>query len=546
MIFRISKILIIFLGLLFTNLNAQTPSIDSLWFSEETDCNDSNIVEICYILSGDTANISIRMSADSGQTWDVPLYTFTEDDGDLGDSIAPGLHCFKWIMSEDQHNAEGKNWILECKVTDFLDTFIIADSVNLDSSRMLYGHGLAYSDGFYWAYDTITGYVYKTTALLAPAMDSFYIGHSNCDIDFYEGYIYYAKSGRQPHHIYRKSIHTRDEELLASFPEADSGFRHIQGIQYYDHSLLCSYYETHVRPNYIYLIKIDLSLPKPIMEWDTIFYNLDDTCTAFEGLTEAFGYLWGSNNYGKILRIKVNQALISGCYPVPNVGLGAEGLCWDGAFVWYQNNRIGRIYKILINDTTQDKARFHSNLDSRAPSVQIDTPNETIIGGATYEFSWNVSDMFLGDAPCSLHFYGCDIDEKYEVDDTNFEWDVPEVQCSLVTLVVAARDSFCNWGYDTCTFAITTTPCDVHPNPFTPEGLNPAAIFEYPQKGYQDSDVEIKIYDLKNRLVRTLEGIEYEWDGRDDDGNPMSKGPYLYLIERNSEIICHGTIYLAR
>ena len=109
-------IMIFGIGLAF----AQTPpSIDSVWFWEETDCNDSNIVHICYILSdaeGDPATISAQMSADSGATWTVPLTTLLNDTDDLGDSILPGTHCFDWIMSEDYAGVETTEAMLRVSV----------------------------------------------------------------------------------------------------------------------------------------------------------------------------------------------------------------------------------------------------------------------------------------------------------------------------------------------------------------------------------------------------------------------------------------------
>ncbi|RKZ27752.1 hypothetical protein DRQ36_11345, partial [bacterium] len=92
---------------------AETPCsvwIDSVWFWEETDCNDSNIVHICYTLSSTCPDsvytVSAQMSADSGVTWTVPLVTLIGAEDAIGDSISPGTHCFDWIMSEDLPNSE--------------------------------------------------------------------------------------------------------------------------------------------------------------------------------------------------------------------------------------------------------------------------------------------------------------------------------------------------------------------------------------------------------------------------------------------------------
>jgi len=87
--------------------------------------------------------------------------------------------------------------------------------------------------------------------------------------------------------------------------------------------------------------------------------------------------------------------------------------------------------------------------------------------------------------------------------------------------------------------------CEVHPNPFSPNGdlVNDVALFNYP--GQSQNDAVIKIYDIEGRLVRELDNLA-EWDGSDGSGNPMPKGVYMYLVIRGSEIVCKGTIYLVR
>ncbi len=207
---------------------AFVPLLDSLWFAEETDCNDSNIVEICFILSGDTADISVWMSADSGTTWMVPLATLMNIAGNLGLDIAPGTHCFQWVMNVDMPDSEGYNWMAMLEAT-------------------------------------MSGVPYDYDTALAP-------------------------------------------------------------------------------------------------------------------------------------------------------------------------------------------------LDSRPPNIALSCPT-MITSGESYSFEWLVSDLFRDDDPCSLHFFGCGIDEYYAISDTFFEW-TPLSGCASCTLVIAARDSFCNWGYDTCTFAIEA-PCTV-------------------------------------------------------------------------------------
>jgi len=113
---------------------------------------------------------------------------------------------------------------------------------------------------------------------------------------------------------------------------------------------------------------------------------------------------------------------------------------------------------------------------------------------------------------------------------------------------VRAIDSRGCEDLDSVLITIFKSKCDAHPDPFTPNGdeINSMTIFDYPGKGIDDANIKILIFDLKNRLVRTLEGGVYMWDGKDESGNDMPKGVYLYIIKNGSNIICHGTIHLAR
>jgi flagellar hook assembly protein FlgD len=70
-----------------------------------------------------------------------------------------------------------------------------------------------------------------------------------------------------------------------------------------------------------------------------------------------------------------------------------------------------------------------------------------------------------------------------------------------------------------------------YPNPF-----NPTTTIQYELP--ENSFVNIRIYDLKGRLVNTLVSKDQtagykaiKWAGVDDKGKPVSAGLYLYTIE---------------
>ena len=73
------------------------------------------------------------------------------------------------------------------------------------------------------------------------------------------------------------------------------------------------------------------------------------------------------------------------------------------------------------------------------------------------------------------------------------------------------------------------------PNPFNPSTL---IEFSVPTTG----PVQLKIFDVRGRLVRTLLNRSYEsgtwsvtWDGRDDGGRSVASGTYLYELRADGE-----------
>ncbi len=109
--------------------------------------------------------------------------------------------------------------------------------------------------------------------------------------------------------------------------------------------------------------------------------------------------------------------------------------------------------------------------------------------------------------------------------------------------VVAEWDETNNIG---CTqLSIISSECDAHPSPFSPngDGVNDYAIFNYP--GQAALDAVIKIYDMNGRIVRELANNNV-WDGNDSADRPLPKDIYMYLVLRDGELICKGTVYLAR
>ena len=83
------------------------------------------------------------------------------------------------------------------------------------------------------------------------------------------------------------------------------------------------------------------------------------------------------------------------------------------------------------------------------------------------------------------------------------------------------------------------------PNPFTPngDGINDETELSYTVlKLFASAPVRVKVYDLAGRLVRDVyQGTEtdgmhaHRWDGRDEEGQAVSPGVYVYRVELNAD-----------
>lgn len=95
---------------------------------------------------------------------------------------------------------------------------------------------------------------------------------------------------------------------------------------------------------------------------------------------------------------------------------------------------------------------------------------------------------------------------------------------------------------------------EIEPNPFSPDGdgFEDQTIFRYTLP--MESNLTIKIYDVKGRLIKTIVedepcvSGELTWDGKDDDGKTARIGIYVVLAEAvgNSHSQIKTTVVVAR
>jgi glucose/arabinose dehydrogenase len=95
-----------------------------------------------------------------------------------------------------------------------------------------------------------------------------------------------------------------------------------------------------------------------------------------------------------------------------------------------------------------------------------------------------------------------------------------------------------------------------YPNPFGNDALsratgNPTTAIEYALT--QNAPVELRVYNLRGQLVRTLINREQSagkqiirWDGRDDAGQILASGAYLYRLKIGNELVATRRLLLVK
>lgn len=79
--------------------------------------------------------------------------------------------------------------------------------------------------------------------------------------------------------------------------------------------------------------------------------------------------------------------------------------------------------------------------------------------------------------------------------------------------------------------------------PIPRDGKNDKLFFD----GINHLDIEIKIFDLHGRVIKTIKDPPYEWDGTDEDGKIMETGPYIYQFKvPKIDKYINGVVVIAR
>ena len=207
-----------------------------------------------------------------------------------------------------------------------------------------------------------------------------------------------------------------------------------------------------------------------------------------------------------------------------------------------QLNTVGPEISLFLNDSTF----VSGGSTNTAPIILAKLQDENGINTVGNGVGHNLTAIIDGNSakPIVLNdFYESDLDTY-----TSGEVRYPLSTLSLGdhTLTVKAWDVFNNSNEETIQFRVEEDSKVAlshllnYPNPFT---TNTSFIYEHNQ-ACQQLDARVQIFTVSGKLVKTIEssfyatgfrGQDIPWDGKDDFGNAIGKGTYIYKLELRNE-----------
>jgi len=214
---------------------------------------------------------------------------------------------------------------------------------------------------------------------------------------------------------------------------------------------------------------------------DTLWMSVEDTFWAYHPPSEslfsgpmtadaivfALGYMWllrnpsGSTTHILFQVDSTGQVIDS--FALPVLGMGPEGLTFDGGCFWYTDHTNDMVYRVCLWGC-DDSLIISGCLDSDEPDIIF--PDSAICGDTLFvgEIDTTVisilDSFFVIGTECSV-WAACTTETSFvgEFTDTNIIWTVPDLPCDSANLIVATYDSFGNRGWnESCPFIIV--PCD--------------------------------------------------------------------------------------
>ena len=279
----------------------------------------------------------------------------------------------------------------------------------------------------------------------------------------------------------------------------------------------------------------------------------------------------------------------------PTIRLVVEGTEYaiDGVQTIYQNDTLyffpeppfanGQVVDVCLtraddmlgNPLTDAPVCWSFTMDLTPPFIQLREPENGIMTRSTTQRIH----LFIQDTISGLNVSGIELElngEEYDFGDLS---PVPNADSSGFVLTFEPASFGVEFGFgDTIRFTLSgfDTPdycapndtssswwfwvepqvsCLVFPNPFTPngDGYNEMAVFNYPFMFSEEA--HISVYTVRNLLVWEKDVppltdfgdyLSRAWNGCDLSGKPLPEGLYIYVVQVNDEVVCNGTVVIAR
>jgi hypothetical protein len=207
-----------------------------------------------------------------------------------------------------------------------------------------------------------------------------------------------------------------------------------------------------------------------------------------------------------------------------------------------QLNTIGPEISLYLNDSTFVSGGSTNTTPIILAKLQDENGINTVGNGVGH----NLTAIIDGNSskPIVLNdFYESDLD-TYTSGEVRYP--LSALTIGKHTLTIKAWDVFNNSNEETIQFTVAEDSKIAlshllnYPNPFT---TNTSFIYEHNQ-ACQQLDARVQIFTVSGKLVKTLEssfyatgfrGQDIPWDGKDDFGNSIGKGTYIYKLELRNE-----------
>ncbi|MFP4458406.1 MAG: gliding motility-associated C-terminal domain-containing protein [Candidatus Zixiibacteriota bacterium] len=249
----------------------------------------------------------------------------------------------------------------------------------------------------------------------------------------------------------------------------------------------------------------------------------------------------------------------------------------------FTNNQTVNVSITMVLDSLGnpmwDVYEYEFLVDLEAPEFSEHTPTDSLmIQNQEHTISVNIEDNLAGISPENFIFTVNDIDYYYPDAALSWDADADNMEGILsfnpvdagrrfyagdtIRVMVSAADDpdilSCGRNENLTEWLFVLEPkivCSVQPNPFTPndDGYNDIALFAFPEMFSEGSELEI--YDKRKKLVykgdmnsitRYDTEVIRQWNGTDNNNKNLRPGVYFYIIKRDGELICEGTITLIR